>query len=115
MKKSEGRVDSRGRFSNDVCSDSEDIILKGMHGALLIGVFIVPSRQMQKPMNHIEGKFAVDVVAKLGASAGGGVGADENLAVVKRDYVGRLRIAKEISVNATDLLIGYNGNLYFSE
>ena len=77
--------------------------------------FIVEAMEVKKPMHEIEPQFVLNIGAALASLPFCGLRADNDLAVLKRDHVGRPGFLHESAVQLGDSAIGHEHDIDLGE
>lgn len=91
----------------------EDVLLGHCHGCSFVVGFIFPATEMQEAVDEVQGEFLVEAMAVLWGNCGSGVGADQDLAVMKGDDVRGGGIVEEFAMDTGNIGIADQSDLDF--
>ncbi len=89
--------------------------LRGVHAAARARLGVVEAVQVQQSVNDAERDFAIDRLPEARRVGLRGFGADDDVAVLESDDIGRARDAHELRVDRGDAAIGDDGDGDFIE
>ncbi len=91
----------------------QNALLQACHFSGFGGGVVVPAGEVEESVDEVEGDLAGDglVLSVLGGLAGGGLDADEDLAVMKSDDVGGGGVVQELAMHMGDFGVGDEGDL----
>lgn len=71
--------------------------------------------QMKEAMRDIETELMIECRPEAPRLASGGLGADKNLAMLKRDHVGGARLLKKAAMQFRHAAVGNEDDAYFPQ
>ncbi len=92
-----------------------DAILHAVHPGAIARGDIVMAVQVEQAMDDVKREFLDDPVAMLGRAAFRGIGAHDQLAVIKGDHIGRAWHFHELPMHACDDCIAHHRHFHERE